>query len=104
VDVSDALGEIKKEKMLSIAQAKADFQKALSYKDDAGLYDGIAQCHSAQGAFDDAITFFGDAIEKDKENVCFLRHRADTYCKQRIFKKALEDLESALIFSREDEE
>jgi len=39
--VDGALGEIKKEKMVSIALAKADFQKALSYDDIAGLYDGI---------------------------------------------------------------
>jgi uncharacterized protein HemY len=44
-------------------------------KEDPIIYDGLGQCYLAKREFEEANSFFADAILKDPTNIQFLRNR-----------------------------
>jgi tetratricopeptide (TPR) repeat protein len=71
-------------------------------KDNAGIFDGQGSCFHALRDYDQALSFFHQAIEKDPRNTHFLMNRAQCYYDLKQFTDAVKDLSTALQVNDSD--
>lgn len=64
--------------------------------ENPGIYDAIAQAHHQLRNYEDAITFYCEAIEKEPTDVDFYCNRARCYYDMKDYEKSAKDLDEAL--------
>ena len=67
-----------------------------SGNENPGIYDGIAQAYHQLCVYDEAITFYTEAIEKEPSDVDFYCNRARCYYDMKEYEKSAKDLDEAL--------
>lgn len=50
-----------------------------------------------QGNYNDALTDYDYAIDKDPKNTEYMMHRAQCYCDMKNYEAAIKDLNAALV-------
>ncbi len=59
-----------------------DFKRSLDLDtelENPGIYDGMGCCYHAMEKFDQAVSYFNLALEKDPENILFLMNRSQCF-------------------------
>ncbi len=86
-------------------EAIEDFKQSLELdikNENPGVFDGQGSCYHALRDYDQALSFFNIAIDKDKNNTSFLMNRSQCYYDLKLYTEAIVDLTTALTINDTD--
>ena len=86
-------------KSKTFKEAEEDFLQAMSLQEGdetfPATYDGLGCCYLALHDYDQALTYFDMAVDKDQSNPNFKVNRAQCHFMMGDLEKSIEDLEAA---------
>lgn len=67
-----------------------------------GVLDGLAQCYHVLNNYEESLENYQKALEKEPNNVEFLKNRAACYQDLKMYEEAANDLNRALAQNETD--